>query len=94
MNILLTLLNVMCTQYTGQKVDNYILLLSNERMRVLGYVVLMHIKWFVMPTVEKKSNRGTLLFIAFITRSMLLKYHLLRSDISSRLSIFARKSWV
>ena len=36
MNILLTLLNVMCTQYTDKNppVDNYLLLLSNERMLV------------------------------------------------------------
>ena len=36
MNILLTLLNVMCKRYTGenQHVDNNLLLLSNERMFV------------------------------------------------------------
>ena len=54
----------------------------------------MHIKWVAMATGDKKSNYGALLFIAFISTFMLCKYHLHTADNSSRLSIFAKKSWV
>ena len=57
-----------------------------------GHVVLMRINWAAMATGDTNSNRGTLLFVAFIISFMLCKYHLHTADISSRLSIFARKS--
>ena len=60
------------------------------RVKVLGHVELMHIKWVAMATSDKNSNHGTLLFIAFMTSFMLGEYHLHLSDNSCTLSIFAR----
>ena len=51
----------------------------------------MYIKWVAMATVDKNSNDGTQLFIAFITSFMLCEYYLHIADSSSRLSIFAKK---
>ena len=54
----------------------------------------MHIKWVAMATGDKNSYHGILLFIVIITSFMLCKYHLHTADISSRLSVFARKDGV
>ena len=72
------------------------MLLSNGRIGVKGPWPrsIMHIKLVAMATGGKNPFHGTLLFIGLITSFKLCKYLLHTADISSRLSVFAKKSWV